>query len=702
MGHQPMGADIFPLPMRTPPPTVRHSRSRRIQRRQQQAQRLSTTTNQCIEALNSLHRSYAEPANPPDPILQMDEITTAARQRTLNHIDRCVKRLIGRPPSADADESSANEIASINPADDHRLLQFATDGYGKSMTATNIVADKVALPTRAGAVPFLDKAPPQLRALYNDADSGSIRPPDQKDDNKAHIPKARFKGKRNEYIKLLRRMMEADMITFTTEPKVVNGVFGTPKPDGTMRLIIDARPANAAFIKPPDIELPTPDLITKLTLPAEQSQMPIYVAKCDLSDFFYRFRTPEWMHPYFALPPIRPAELGAEARNLNVGHDRRSMVWPCITVLAMGWSHSVYITQLIHEYILDSIPSLQSQDRITHSNDFALNRTRHMVYIDDVIFFSSDREAAEHIQTNYINKMEAELLPVKRNKIISPSSEGVECLGVEMVGNDRTIGVNPNKLMKLIADTNAVINRGICDGRTMASIVGKWTWAMLIVRPALATFGAVYNFCEKSGKTPFVLWPSVIKELKIATAIAPLLWTTINLPWFESIMATDASMDGLGVCSTTGITIDQLNEASHHCGVPDMRNYNADDEAKVNQVLLRSANGWNELIAARWRRQDEHINSLEARALSTTVRRCLSQPSSTHHRLLILSDSQVVVGAITKGRTSSPDLLRRIRSISALLLAAGIKLFVRWIPSADNPADAASRRHSRPIHNGRN
>ena len=60
-------------------------------------------------------------------------------------------------------------------------------------------------------------------------------------------------------------------------------------------------------------------------------------------------------------------------------------------------------------------------------------------------------------------------------------------------------------------------------------------------------------------------------------------------------------------------------------------------------------------------------------------------------RLLLLSDSSTCVGAINKGRSSSYRILRPLRSISALLLGAGIALRVLWIPTELNPADAASR-----------
>ena len=60
-----------------------------------------------------------------------------------------------------------------------------------------------------------------------------------------------------------------------------------------------------------------------------------------------------------------------------------------LTVLAMGWS-SVFITQSIHEHLLDTATGLYTIDRINHINDLRVDRTRHMVYVDDLIIIGFD------------------------------------------------------------------------------------------------------------------------------------------------------------------------------------------------------------------------------------------------------------------------------------------------------------------------
>ena len=131
--------------------------------------------------------------------------------------------------------------------------------------------------------------------------------------------------------------------------------------------------------------------------------------------------------------------------------------------------------------------------------------------------------------------------------------------------------------------------------------------------------------------------------------------------------------------------------ADANCGVESV-----DDDSGVDEdselVQLVRARRWRTIVSAPWMRT-EHINVLEIRAVDTALRWVASSPLSVSRRVLVLSDSQVAIGALNKGRSSAPLLLRRLRAIAALLLAAGIQLYVNWLPSASNPADEPSRRY---------
>ena len=79
----------------------------------------------------------------------------------------------------------------------------------------------------------------------------------------------------------------------------------------------------------------------------------------------------------------------------------------------------------------------------------------------------------------------------------------------------------------------------------------------------------------------------------------------------------------------------------------------------------------------------------------------LRAPRHFNHRLIVLVDSKVVVGAAAKGRSSSAPLNRLLRRLAALCFADWLVLHIVLIPTAHNPADAPSRGIRRPRRTAR-
>ena len=92
-------------------------------------------------------------------------------------------------------------------------------------------------------------------------------------------------------------------------------------------------------------------------------------------------------------------------------------------------------------------------------------------------------------------------------------------------------------------------------------------------------------------------------------------------------------------------------------------------------------------------KEKDHINILELRSI-LHVLEWRSRVSSFHsRRFLHLSDSQVCLSVLTKGRSSSRQLNRLLRRIAALCLALDLLPLWAWVESRLNPADEPSRRY---------
>ena len=77
--------------------------------------------------------------------------------------------------------------------------------------------------------------------------------------------------------------------------------------------------------------------------------------------------------------------------------------------------------------------------------------------------------------------------------------------------------------------------------------MGHVTHAMLLNRPALPCFRAVYDFTRRHYHTPRTLWPSVYDELRAAFALLPVLIVSWSTPWSSTAGCSGASLFGYAV-----------------------------------------------------------------------------------------------------------------------------------------------------------
>lgn len=351
-------------------------------------------------------------------------------------------------------------------------------------------ASKVSLPSSISSVPLLSILPPPIAAVYSSPTNGllSLSRAPGRPINRGRPPCV--VGERQEYISLLKRLHSLSMISFTPHPKCVNGLFTVEKDSVKLRLIIDARWANQLFIEPPSVQLPNPSHIGRLFCP---SNSPLYVAKCDLDNFYHQLLLPEWISEYLALPGITREELTTIVGSENCPKSREvTYSFPICKTLPMGWSHSVFIGQAVHEFVLYSdafnSPPLSPFDNILFLDSPMVNRTLHGIVIDDIALLSSDFQGCKHQWDCVQRRYTAAGLTIKLSKSVAPSLSNSVCevFGMSIDTEEKVVSLSPKKTTALLEHTFFVLTAPQVTGRQLSAVVGKWLWLMLLRRQSLA------------------------------------------------------------------------------------------------------------------------------------------------------------------------------------------------------------------------
>ena len=89
--------------------------------------------------------------------------------------------------------------------------------------------------------------------------------------------------------------------------------------------------------------------------------------------------------------------------------------------------------------------------------------------------------------------------------------------------------------------------------------------------------------------------------------------------------------------------------------------------------------------------QASHSGAMELHAVKMALLRLTRSQSCHAHRGVVLVDAQAVGYALQKGRSSAGTLRRGVCAVSAISLAADLKLSYPYLPSESNPADFPSR-----------
>lgn len=703
-------SDIFPLPLPLVHPSLRvaYVSSRRVQQRLHFSAFVIRQAAVTVRALNKLFSPSSSAPLYFYPSLSMFSLSSAGLHRVSpsvfdTQLSSAQRRVLARVLSSVSSffrlcRRPTEGLASGHLSDPLTSVSSVTDFYhSASAAAVPIISHRVALPSAPPTASLLDLLPPHLASLYS-APTHLMSPSLVQ---QQHLPHTRLLGSRVEYARLVRRMLSLNLVSFTRSPRVVNGAFCVPKADSDdLRLIVDARPANSLFITPPSVRLPSPEFLSRLVVSPSSR---LYAGKTDLSAFYHCLRMPVWLQPFFALPSLLPSELGLS----GLGSEP---VFPCCTTVPMGFSHAVFLAQAVHERLLSSLPSLTSSAFLSSSSDFAVNRLRVLIYIDDVVWFDVHPHRMRTAMGEYESACTRAGLSINTRKTVLPSLNPLVALGFLFDPRRRIVRLHPQHTQTLIRTTQVLLSSPTVFGSDLSVVVGKWVWACMVARPSLSVLQSSFAFSTRYFRRSHALWPSVRNELSLLCALAPLLFSHLPSPpspSVPSLIATDASLLGGAVMSSSpspSFVSSVLSSPLHFSSDSVTSPLAQASPPQSSPVLFLPSPSvwrpsaqrafhtltWRKLFRFRWKVQ-KHINELEVQTILIALSHLLSRPLSVSTSPALFSDSTVALSVLIKGRSSSFPLLRLCRRVAAVCLAGGIRPLYFWIPSAHNPADSDSR-----------
>jgi hypothetical protein len=164
---------------------------------------------------------------------------------------------------------------------------------------------------------------------------------------------------------------------------------------------------------------------------------------------------------------------------------------------------------------------------------------------DDEIVLHSN---IQQLFTSILDRYQQCHLPAKQKKVVQPTLAAVVVLGVQF--QYHTVSIANDKMRALMIRSLSLLTNGSCTGVVLSSVIGSWTWCLLLRRPALSVLRSVYRFIAVADEKVYVLWPSVRKELIQLCCMAPMLYANLAAHVHETVLATDASTEGAGVVAS--------------------------------------------------------------------------------------------------------------------------------------------------------
>ncbi len=397
--------------------------------------------------------------------------------------------------------------------------------------------------------------------------------------------------------------------------------------------------------------------------------------------------------------------------------DREGDVFvPCLSTMAMGDRNAVEFGQQAHVQLCLAV-GLRLQDMLTLRGSLPRQEWCAGVMIDDLILLEKTSVTSD---AKLVTTAIADALVEAYASVGLEAHEGkrmrelleAKFWGAQVNGTSGLVRAQLERSVPVAFITSQLCRLGWSHRKLLEVIAGAWVSILQYRRRGMSVLENVFHdISDHDYDETFRLRQQTVAELWSLVILCPLFCTDLRAAPARLLTMVDAS-DSWMASVTCEIPEELGKELERHQLTRATwtkllspkraldrlhRRLLPEDEVPEGEEPLRSHPMWTALARGlqfgqpcrkRIRRRT-HINLDELQAALDAERALATE--HPNQRCAVGSDSQVVLGAIVKGRSSSASLNKKLRASLPTILGQNVYSFMHYIPTADNPADDPTR-----------
>ena len=509
----------------------------------------------------------------------------------------------------------------------------------------------------------------------------------------------------------------------STRGKYSSGLFSVLKDAERDRLILDARPANALEVQKTDWcgTMGAGSSLCDLTLGPHEE---LRASGLDLRDFFYQFAISSQRTARNTLAGTVSIEQAKEIFGDGFEWDENP-VHLALSTLAMGDLLACEFAQCSHVGLALQYGVCIPDELITLRLPVPRTPIISGIVIDDFIvmekvvrgsngeFPSYGQSEAKVRVDRALAGYQKECLEANMKKSFFGESKA-KFWGFEVDGEAGLVRAASSRLWPVVAITARVCLLNFATVGLLEALAGSWVSILGARRRMLCLMNIVFEPLGLEDQQQIIaLSPELQDELMSLTVCALLAVSDLRGKYLPHVFASDASSQWmaavrapLGENAVREICRFSLKKSTWSQLLPPGKAWlKSHDLLDVSDEVPGDAYDSHPLWVAlarglsyqeRWRapcKQGAHINMLELKAyLNEEKRICQGHVQS---RFLFGLDSQVCLGALVKGRSSSAPINNMLTRHLCYILGSGCQGYYMYYPSATNRADGPTR-HALP------